>query len=69
MYARYHHLKYEHDKYYLGTGHYNYGEGVGATKWVGGGGWQVKLFYFTPIKRGGGKSLSHAEGGHTKVLG
>ena len=40
----------------------NYGEG-GATKQEGG------TWSFTPTKREGGKSFSHAEGGAQQVLG
>ena len=36
----------------------NYGEGSGATKREGGGMWS-----FTPMKRRGRNSFSHAEGG------
>ena len=42
----------------------NYGQGVGGFK-MGGGGGHVKFY---PMKRWGGKSFSHAEGGAHKVL-
>ena len=41
----------------------NYGERGGATKGKGG---HVKFY---PYKKGGGKSFSHAEGGHKKFWG